>query len=164
MAADMRSPRASYPEIAAPCRTRCVTTALASLNVGATPEKPLDLTKSIPVECGNAQLNGSRKRSRKSKAFKLEALCQRLQKKMDPIDPQAVDEQVSEELVVAPSSSNHSSPMAETVHDYPSPTESFVNGEASDTTSGGESTKVFRSEPNNNDHMSVYYNRIWAYS
>lgn len=58
----------------------------ASSANGHSGDAPLDLTKSmITVENSSAEAGG-RKRSRKGKAYKLDALCLRLQEKMDPDD------------------------------------------------------------------------------
>ena len=62
-------------------------------------EAPLDLTKAnAPAADGfSAAESGGRKRSRKGKAYKLDALCLRLQEKIEP-DEEDLDEMIEAEM------------------------------------------------------------------
>lgn len=127
-----------------------------SSNTSELAESPLDLTKSnlpgsqpsdLPVN-ESTTING-RKRSRKGRAFKLDALCLRLQEKLGNNE--------EEPGTAMPSSDPSSSPSdGQMSNRYPSPVES-AGAESSDNTNRSAITSTMLQlkkeaiiEPNNN--------------
>lgn len=108
-------------------------------------ETPLDLTKANGVEeTETNKQNSNRKRSRKGKAFKLDALCLRLQEKMG-----------SGNAKVRRSSFLHSdessSPSGHNSNQYPSPTGEGTWSDNSRDKTSPINYKINIEETNNND-------------